>query len=173
MDPVLQWLWCRPVATAPTGPLAWDPPHATKRQKKRKSRQKMSKGAEDPNNALNQPGLIDSHRKLHPTKAEIPVTSPRLTKRNLNILKRNRVLQSTFSDHSRIRHTQNVRETYLEIKQHTSKQFKDQKGSCGQIREYFEQKLKPSLSQSLGHRYSGAKRKSVVGNVSKRGNVSY
>ena len=27
-DPVLLWLWCRPVATAPTGPLAWDPPYA-------------------------------------------------------------------------------------------------------------------------------------------------
>ena len=28
-DPVLLWLWRRPVATAPTGPLAWEPPHAT------------------------------------------------------------------------------------------------------------------------------------------------
>ena len=22
------WLWCRPAATAPTGPLAWEPPYA-------------------------------------------------------------------------------------------------------------------------------------------------
>ena len=22
------WLWCRPVATAPIGPLAWEPPYA-------------------------------------------------------------------------------------------------------------------------------------------------
>ena len=27
-DPVLLWLWCRPVATAPIRPLAWEPPHA-------------------------------------------------------------------------------------------------------------------------------------------------
>ena len=25
-DPMLLWLWHRPVATAPTGPLAWEPP---------------------------------------------------------------------------------------------------------------------------------------------------
>ena len=39
-DPVLLWLWCRPAATAPIGPLAWEPPYAVdvalkkKRQKK-------------------------------------------------------------------------------------------------------------------------------------------
>ena len=27
-DPALLWLWCRPVATAPIGPLAWEPPYA-------------------------------------------------------------------------------------------------------------------------------------------------
>jgi len=27
-DPVLLWLWCRLVATAPIGPLAWEPPNA-------------------------------------------------------------------------------------------------------------------------------------------------
>ena len=36
-DPVLLWLWYRPVATAPIGPLAWEPPYAKgvalKRQK--------------------------------------------------------------------------------------------------------------------------------------------
>ena len=26
--PALLWLWCRPVATAPIGPLAWEPPYA-------------------------------------------------------------------------------------------------------------------------------------------------
>ena len=42
-DPALQWLWCRPVATAPIRPLAWETPYATgvvqemaKRQKKKK-----------------------------------------------------------------------------------------------------------------------------------------
>ena len=27
-DPMLLWLWCRPVAPAPIGPLAWEPPYA-------------------------------------------------------------------------------------------------------------------------------------------------
>ena len=27
-DLVLLWLWCRPVATAPIQPLAWEPPYA-------------------------------------------------------------------------------------------------------------------------------------------------
>ena len=27
-DPVLLWLWRRPVATAPIQPLAWEPPYA-------------------------------------------------------------------------------------------------------------------------------------------------
>jgi len=28
-DPELLWLWCRPVATAPIQPLAWEFPYAT------------------------------------------------------------------------------------------------------------------------------------------------
>ena len=28
-DAALLWLWCRPAATALTGPLAWEPLHAT------------------------------------------------------------------------------------------------------------------------------------------------
>ena len=46
-DPVLLWLWCRPAATAPIGPLAWEPPYAmgaalqkTKRQKEKKKLKK-------------------------------------------------------------------------------------------------------------------------------------
>ena len=27
-DPALLWLWRRPVATSPIGPLAWEPPYA-------------------------------------------------------------------------------------------------------------------------------------------------
>ena len=45
LDPSLLWLWRRPVATAPIGPLAWEPPYApgaaqeiAKRQKKKKKR---------------------------------------------------------------------------------------------------------------------------------------
>ena len=41
-DPALLWLWCRPAATALTGPLAWEPPHAAgvalKRPKQNKKR---------------------------------------------------------------------------------------------------------------------------------------
>ena len=28
LDPALLWFWCRPVATALMGPLAWEPPYA-------------------------------------------------------------------------------------------------------------------------------------------------
>ena len=48
-DPVLLWLWRRPVATAPIQPLAWDPPYAAgatqenaKRPKKKKKKKKGS-----------------------------------------------------------------------------------------------------------------------------------
>ena len=47
-DPVLLWLWRRPVATAPIRPLAWEPPYAAgaaqeiaKRQKKKKKKKKL------------------------------------------------------------------------------------------------------------------------------------
>ena len=40
LDPALLWLWHRPAATAPIGPLAWKLPYAVgaalKRQKKKK-----------------------------------------------------------------------------------------------------------------------------------------
>ena len=41
-DPEFLWLWCRPVATAPIRPLAWERPHAmdvvlkSKKKKKKK-----------------------------------------------------------------------------------------------------------------------------------------
>ena len=48
-DPVLLWLWRRLAATAPIGPLAWEPPYAVgaaqemaKRQKKKKKKLKKS-----------------------------------------------------------------------------------------------------------------------------------
>ena len=41
-DLALLWLWYRPAAEAPTGPLDWEPPYATgaalKRQKEKKKR---------------------------------------------------------------------------------------------------------------------------------------
>ena len=45
-DPMWLWLWCRPAATAPFGPLAWEPPHATgaapKREKNKKQKNKKA-----------------------------------------------------------------------------------------------------------------------------------
>ena len=46
-DPVLLWLCYRPAATAPIGPLAWEPPHAMgvvlKRQKEQQQQQQQKK----------------------------------------------------------------------------------------------------------------------------------
>ena len=39
-DPALLWLWHRPVATVPIGPLAWEPPYAagaTLKERKKKN----------------------------------------------------------------------------------------------------------------------------------------
>ena len=45
-DPTLLWLWGRPAATAPIGPLTWEPPYAVggaqeiaKKDKKQKQKQ--------------------------------------------------------------------------------------------------------------------------------------
>ena len=50
-DPALLWLWHRPVAAAPIGPLAWEPPYAAgvalekaKRQKEKKKFVHLSVG---------------------------------------------------------------------------------------------------------------------------------
>ena len=48
MDPTLLWLWCRPMATAPIRPLAWEPPYAAgaaqEMAKKKKKKDKTKKG---------------------------------------------------------------------------------------------------------------------------------
>jgi len=43
LDPALLWLWCRPVATAPILPLAWEPPYAAKAALEMAKRQKKKK----------------------------------------------------------------------------------------------------------------------------------
>ena len=43
LDPVLLWLWCRPVATAPIRPLAWEPPYTASAALKRTKDQKKKK----------------------------------------------------------------------------------------------------------------------------------
>ena len=40
-DPRLLWLWCRPAAAVPIGPLAWAPPCATGAALKRPKKQKQ------------------------------------------------------------------------------------------------------------------------------------
>ena len=42
-DPVLLWLWRRPVATPPTRPPAWEPPYATGSALEKAKRQKINK----------------------------------------------------------------------------------------------------------------------------------
>ena len=39
----MQWLWCRPVATALIRPLAWEPPYALGAALKKKKRKKQKK----------------------------------------------------------------------------------------------------------------------------------
>ena len=43
LDPELLWLWPRPVATAPVGPLAWEPPYAAGTALEKAKRQKKEK----------------------------------------------------------------------------------------------------------------------------------
>ena len=53
LDLALLWLWCRPVATAPIRPLAWEPPYAVgaalkrtkdnKKQKTKKQKPELTK----------------------------------------------------------------------------------------------------------------------------------
>ena len=49
-DPALLWLWRRLAVTAPTGPLAWEPPYAngpalekSKKTKKKKKKKRQGK----------------------------------------------------------------------------------------------------------------------------------
>ena len=42
-DPALLWLWHRPAAVAPTGPLAWAPPYAVGAALKSKKKKKVLK----------------------------------------------------------------------------------------------------------------------------------
>ena len=43
-DLVSLWLWCRPAAAAPTGPLAWELPYAAGAALKRKKEKDMNSG---------------------------------------------------------------------------------------------------------------------------------
>ena len=64
----LAWLWHRLVATAPIGPLAWDPPHAAgvalKRQKKKKKKKDRNEHLPNKNR------LMDIENRLAVAKGE-------------------------------------------------------------------------------------------------------
>ena len=42
-EPALLWLWCRPAATAPIGPLAWEPSYAANADLKKPKKKKKKK----------------------------------------------------------------------------------------------------------------------------------
>ena len=54
-DPVLLWLWRRPVATALIRPLAWEPPYVmgAALEKKKKKRKKKKKGGREKGKDVN------------------------------------------------------------------------------------------------------------------------
>ena len=57
LDLALLWLWCRPVAAAPIGPLDWEHPFAVgaalKRQKTKKKKKKKSlRSFPEPNGSI-------------------------------------------------------------------------------------------------------------------------
>ena len=47
-DPELLWLWCRPVATAPIKPLAWERPYAADMTLKKKKKTAKERGLKPP-----------------------------------------------------------------------------------------------------------------------------
>ena len=48
LDPALLWFWCRPVSTAPIGPLAWEPPYAAGVAQEKAKRQKQTNKQKKP-----------------------------------------------------------------------------------------------------------------------------
>jgi len=52
LDPVLLWLWCRPLATAPIRPLAWELPYAASEALKSKKKKKEAAQPDSPARVL-------------------------------------------------------------------------------------------------------------------------
>jgi len=50
LDPTLLWLWCRPAATAPIRPLAWEPPYAMSAAPKSKMKEDRKIGRKEERN---------------------------------------------------------------------------------------------------------------------------
>ena len=66
-DLALLWLWCRPAATAPIIPLAWEPPYAvgTALEKEKRQKKKKKKSIHPCDNDLEQ-DLEHSHSPKSP-----------------------------------------------------------------------------------------------------------
>ena len=60
-DPVWLWLWCRPAATAPIRPLAWELPYATGMALKRRKKERKKE--------------TNKWRSSHPGSVEMNLTS--------------------------------------------------------------------------------------------------
>ena len=77
-DPTLLWLWCRPAAAAPIGPLAWEPPYAEgvaqemAEKKKRKLRYYLQQTSSGPPPAM----CLRSEESKVPEK--VPLGAPLL-----------------------------------------------------------------------------------------------
>ena len=88
LDLVLLWLWCRPVAAAPIGPLAWEPPCAAgvalektkdkrpkKKKKKKKAKSKLCSGFPPPCHSI---PLLPSRQPLLRSRGCCEVRVPTL-----------------------------------------------------------------------------------------------
>ena len=84
------WLWCRPAAVAPIGPLAWEPPYASGAALKRK-KQSTTNSTNIINIILNRTRLngfpLRSGARLFNTEREICPVQSKAIKRNTRHLR--------------------------------------------------------------------------------------
>ena len=92
-DPVLLCLWCRPAATTPIRPLAWEPPYAAeaalekaKRQKKRKKKKKRGEHLPSETRSPQVSSITSQYRVLwsrsscpHSSRVKVTATSLKVT----------------------------------------------------------------------------------------------
>ena len=90
LDPVLLWLWFRPMAIAPIRLLAWERPHAAgaaqekaKRQKKKNKKEQTVCNcirflvAQNPSSFVESPGAAKApHRSVPPEAADLSLGPP-------------------------------------------------------------------------------------------------
>ena len=69
-DPELLWQWCRLVAIAPIGPLAWEPPYATGAALKGQNKQRKPKKTPPPNKHYWTEDLTNMKNSLDKTESK-------------------------------------------------------------------------------------------------------